>query len=321
MNELRKDYILDRWVIIAANRGKRPDHFKNDIEEEDNPDKCFLCPSKENLTPSEIERVEENGHWVIRDIPNKYVAAERVGDPKIRTDNTFFTYASAYGSHEVVVETDIHSQQMQDFTVDHMKKLFHTYIDRIKALYKEDNIKYVSIFKNYGHDAGASVKHSHSQIIGYNLVPTTIKNIVEKSAIHIAGKGTCPYCDIIDIEKKSYRAVEDSKSFVSFTPYASRFPFEVWIFPKRHVSSIEELDDDELSGLAAHLQKRIRSLMSLGHISYNFEMFSYRPGMGDFHFHIVITPRLAKWAGFELATATIINVMPPETAAEFYRNN
>ena len=321
MNELRKDYILDRWVIIAANRGKRPDQFRNDTEEEDNPDKCFFCPKKENMTPPEIERVEENGHWVIRDIPNKYVAAGWEGDPQIKTDNTFFTYASAYGSHEIVVETNIHTLQMQDFTVDHMKKIFRTYIDRIRDLYSNSNIKYVSVFKNFGHDAGASVKHSHTQIIGYNLVPTTVASIINKSKIYQDEKGRCPYCDIIDIEKKSYRAVEESKHFVSFTPYASRFPFEVWIFPKRHVSSIEEFDDDELAGLASHLQKRIRSLMSLGHVSYNFEMFSYRPGMRDFHFHIAITPRLAKWAGFELATATIINVMPPETAAEFYRSN
>ncbi len=321
MNELRKDYILDRWVIIAANRGKRPDQFRKTEIEPDNPGKCFFCPKKEDLTPQEISRVEENGHWVIRVIPNKYVAVDRTGDPKIKTDNIFFTYASAYGSHEVIIETDIHSQQMQDFTVDHMKKVFGVYKKRIKELYKDENIRYVSVFKNVGCAAGASVKHSHAQVIAYNYVPTTIREMTEKSDRHINDFGKCPYCHMMETENKSDRTVEQSISFLSFTPYASRFPFEVWIFPMRHVSSIEELNEEELTDLACHMQKRIRSLMTLGDISYNLEIFSYKKNMDNFHFHITLTPRISKWAGFEMSTGTIINIMPPETAAEFYRKN
>ncbi|MEA3230044.1 MAG: DUF4931 domain-containing protein [archaeon] len=323
MNELRKDYILDRWVIIAANRRQRADNFRRDTEEENvvKPKDCFFCPGNEHMTPPEIMRLEEKGRWIIRVIPNKFVAVDKIGDPQIKNDNIFYTYSSAYGSHEVIIETGRHSHQIEDLSMTHMKKLFKVYIQRTRELYKDSSIRYVSIFKNVGHDAGASIKHSHTQIIGYNLLPVLVSNILNKSEQHIKEHGKCPYCQIIESEKKSYRSVEVSENIVSFTPYAPRFPFEVWIFPFRHISSIEELDSKELAELIAHFQKRIRSLMTLGHVSYNVEFFSYKNHSDNFHFHIAITPRLSKWAGFELSTGTLINTMPPETAAEFYRNN
>ena len=191
--------------------------------------------------------------------------------------------------------------------------VFKAYIDRINHLSMKENIKYVCIFKNHGKDAGTSLVHSHSQVIAYNKIPNLVKEKIEaaKKFDH------CPYCDILNIEKNSYRRCFENNNFVAFTPYASRFHFEIWIFPKEHIKNITEMDDAKLMDLAEILKKILMKLKKLN-AAYNMEVF-YSPDNENLHFHIEISPRLAIFGGFELLSNDTINSMPPEEAAKFYR--
>ena len=309
MGELRKDYILDRWVIVSTGRAHRPKQFRAPPTTKE-VKVCYFCPGNEELTPPEIGRVEENGEWIIRWFPNKFAAVEPKGTADVKTDDTYFTFSANYGHHEVIVETPDHEKQIADLPLEHLKKVFEVYNQRIEELGKKDNIKYVVLFKNYGQKAGTSIVHTHTQIAAVNHVPKHVRDKIEavKKFDH------CPYCDIINIEKQSDRRCYENNSFVAFTPYASRFNYEIWVFPKQHITKMSECNFDDLTEIMHNI---LNALHDIGE-SYNF-FIHYAPEGEDLHFHIEVCPRIATWAGFELNSETIINSVSPEDAASFYR--
>jgi len=312
LGELRKDYVLDRYVIISTDRAKRPDQFKQEIKKQQQDDICYFCPGNEHMTPPEIERFpEQSKDWQIRVFPNKFAAVKPEGKFDITTDNYFYTFSDAFGYHEIIVGTPKHDEILADVSEEHLANLFKVFKKRIQVNMNSDNIKYVSVFKNKGVAAGTSIYHSHCQLISYNIVPEII---LEKEAALKKHK-ECPYCYILQIEKNSHRRCFENKDFVAFTPYASRFPFEIWVMPKRHILNITDFSDQEFVYLAEIMKKILMKLKELN-ANYNFYL---QYGVEKMHFHIVIAPRLSTWAGFELSTQTIINSMPPERAAEFYR--
>ncbi|MEM3373647.1 MAG: galactose-1-phosphate uridylyltransferase [Candidatus Woesearchaeota archaeon] len=319
MHELRKDYLIDRFVIISNERGKRPHEFKIDEKIDDTTHKeiCFFCPGNENLTPSTIHRYPDNNNWQIRVFSNKFPAVKNEGNPILKTDNHFFTYANAFGYHEVLVESNDHNKTLAELSIEQISNVFKILKLRFIELSNKPNVKYVSIFKNSGKNAGTSIKHTHCQIIAYNIIPEIIKTKEYFAKQH----QKCPYCYIIDIEKNSYRRCYENNNFIAFTPYASRFPFEIWLMPKNHYSSIDEIEDNLFYDLAEILKKILLKLKELN-ADYNFYL-QYSPNIDlkeKMHFHIEICPRLSIQAGFELSTNTFINTISPEDAALFYRN-
>ena len=314
MTELRKDYILDRYVLISESRSKRPKEFRRqEIKEEVT--QCFFCPGNENLTPPEIGRITVDGGkgWKMRWFPNKFAAVELEGQQVIKTDNTYFTFSGGYGKHEVIAETPDHNKQLWDLSETDIITLFKVYSQRIVELEKIPNIRYVNVFKNHGREGGTSIVHSHTQVVATNFVPTLIMDELTAARKF----PSCPYCEILNIEKGSDRRCFENNAFAAFTPYASRFNFEIWAFPKRHVRKLEDLDENELKDLAEIMKKILAKLKELN-VSYNY-FIHYAPDSTDLHLHIEICPRIATWAGFEYCTNAAINSVSPEMAAKFYR--
>lgn len=312
MGELRKDYILDRYVIIATERAKRPDEFISASAPKKESTLCYFCPGNEHTTPAEFSRYPENSNkWQIRVFPNKFPAVKPEGKYEVTTDNLFYTYSDSYGSHEVIVETPHHDETLSDLSRERIALVLKTFRERISFNLKNPFIKYVSVFKNKGEKAGTSIQHTHCQLIANNIIPEIIKekeNAVQKY-------GYCPYCAIIEREKNSYRRCYENNTFIAFAPYASRFPFEIWLFPKRHMIKMDELNENEYDDASELLKKILLKLKSLN-ADYNFYL---QYGLKNMHLHIEICPRISTWAGYELSTGNIINTMPPEKAAEFYR--
>lgn len=309
--ELRKDYILDRFVIISESRGQRPHEFVESEEKKE--EACFFCPGNEAMTPPEIMRIPDGkGGWKIRVFPNKFAAAELKGNYGVRTDNRFFTFSDAYGVHEIIVETPDHEKHMADLSEAELRDVFKVYNRRIVDILRIPGIKYVSVFKNHGRDAGTSIIHTHTQIIANNILPTA----VEEEINAIKRYPNCPYCDILNVEKGSYRRCFENDRFVAFAPYASRFHYEVWVFPKQHLKSSTLMDEETLLSLASIMKK---ILLKLKQISADYNFFLHYSEDDAYHFHIEVCPRLAVWAGFEYCTGITINSVSPEDAAKFYR--
>lgn len=311
--ELRKDYILDVWTIVNHKRGQRPREFKA-VEEEKSGATDFFAPGNEHLTPPEIDRIEKNGKWTLRVFPNKFPAVQPEGNPNIETHNDFYTFAAGYGEHEVIVEAPESNRQLWDLSEHEILDVLKMYAKRTKALYEKDNIRYVSVFKNHGQKGGTSILHTHTQIVAFNTVPPRIRAEMKASIAN----GVCKYCQIINSERNSERRCYENDYFISFTPYASRFNYEIWLFSKAHKSTIRDFHEVELKALANMMQKVLSKLRFLG-CSFNFFLHEAPPGE-DLHFHIEVTPRIATWAGYELCTEVIINSVSPEFAADFYRN-
>ena len=311
MGELRKDYILDRWVEIVEKRGKRPHEFRQ-TEEEVKEEKCFFCPGSEELTPPEIARISgRDGSWKMRVFPNKFAAVEARGRPAIRGKKHFFSSPN-YGFHEVIVETPDHTRQLADLSVQDITEVLKMYAARIRDLLFRKGIQYVAVFKNHGGKGGTSLVHSHSQIIAYNKTPS----LVQQEFHAILKEHACPYCSIIEQERTSPRRIAETVNAVAFCPYASRFNYEAWIFPHRHVNSLGQFSDAEFRDTAKLLKDILLHLKEMN-ASYNYFLHYHEDR--DFHCHIEVTPRIATWAGFEYCTDTIINSVSPEEAARYYR--
>ena len=309
--EIRKDYLLNRWSILAPERKKRPKEFKQQTEKREA--SCVFCPGNEKLTPDEIGRIEKNGRWVIRWFTNKFPAVVYEGNPAIRSTEKFFTYADAMGIHEMVIETPAHDETLADLSPTMMSELLKVYAERITTLSKKPGIHYVLVFKNWGMEAGASLVHSHTQIIAYNKVPSLVEEEVAAAKRH----GSCPYCAILQKEKKGKRRIVENESFVSFAPYASRFNYEAWLFPKAHIRSITEMHESQRKDLAAMLKQLLLKLKKLD-MPYNFYLHE-APAGKDLHWHLELCPRRAIWAGFEFGSGETIISVSPESAAAFYR--
>ena len=307
--ELRKDYILDRYVIISEGRGKRPKQFKKEEVVKDE-GTCFFCPGNENLTPPEIGRIEKNGKWKLRWFANKFAALSPEGNPVLKRDNTFYEHASAYGYHEVVVETDDHKRQLAELSEEELEAVLNVYSMRIKELEKKPNMQYVNVIKNNGLLGGTSIIHTHSQIFATAIIPPVILDEVMACRRFIY----CPYCKIVEKEKNSDRRCFENEDWVAFAPYASRYNYEISIFPKAHIKRLEE---SNLKSLSFVLKKVLGKINELN-CSYNYEIH-YSPKGYDLHMHIEVYPQIAIFGGFERGSGIIINSVSPEDAAKFYR--
>ncbi|MBI3051638.1 galactose-1-phosphate uridylyltransferase [Candidatus Woesearchaeota archaeon] len=310
--ELRKDYILDRWVYLAKGRKDRPREFSHD-EAVAQDKTCFFCPGNEAMTPPEIGRVKSREGWSIRWFPNKFAAVAEEGSFDVKTDNTFFTFSDAYGRHEIVVDTPVHGRQLWDLEVADLAALLGVWWRRIQELHNVRGVRYVSVFKNHGREGGASLVHSHSQIATTSIVPPAV--LEESSAAR--SFGSCAYCRIVQVEKSSNRRCFESSGFAAFAPYASRFNYEVWLFPKRHVRLFSDLSQAEAGELAGVLRNVLLRLKSIN-APYNI-IVHYSPRGDDLHAHLEVLPRLSVWAGFEFTSGAVINTVSPEDAAAFYR--
>lgn len=307
MANLRKDYLLDNWVIISESRGKRPNEFESVSKHKPGID--FFAPGNEHLTPPEIGRIEKNGKWTVRWFPNKFAA---VSDETFKKVNkTGFKEMPSFGYHEVIAETPSIKKQLWDLSENEIFDIVKVYAKRVGELSKRKNIKYVQVFKNHGKEAGTSLIHSHTQVVALPIIPEIIKK--KKLAIKKTG---LDYQEIVKIESKTKRKAFETKYFVAICPFASKFNYEIAIFPKTSIFSITEMNNPILKDLAKIISKILSKLKKVN-FPYNFFM-NYDPDK-KMLFHMEFTPRTANWAGFEFSTGIIINSVSPEDAAKFYR--
>jgi len=300
-SEIRKDYFLDRYVIITPKRGKRP----RDIKEETKIDfisSCPFCPK--NVENNLVKATYSPGKkWLVNVLQNKY--------PALTSDNP-----KAYGYQEVVIETPDHKKEMGDLPISHIQEIIDVYADRTNELTNDEKIEYILVFKNYGGKAGASIHHSHSQIFASELLPPDVLDELTKAHQYQTLNGICPYCQTIKDEQGGPRQVYSDKNIIAFCPYASAFHYEVWIFPRRHPDNITELSKEERKSFAKALKKIIGRLNQYN-ISYNYFLHQVINDP-DQHFFLKIQPRESIWAGVELGSGLVINSVPPEQAAKFY---
>jgi UDPglucose--hexose-1-phosphate uridylyltransferase len=329
MPEFRKDPVTGRWVIIATERAKRPSDFVRETVEMKGAHNCPFCPGNETKTPPEVLAYRSNGSapnspgWRLRVVPNKFPVLGIEGDLNKQGEG-LFDKMNGIGAHEVIIETPTHEKTLATMTEKEIEDVFWSFRDRMLDLKKDRRFRYILIFKNHGAAAGASLEHTHSQLIAMPIVPKRVREEVNGAKNYFELKERCIYCDIIRQEREhGVRVIIENKHFVITSPYAPRFPFEAHILPKVHDSCFEEAQSYEYESLAKITKDMIARMDKvLEQPAYNLMIHTSPFGeeRNDFyHWHIEIMPKLTKVAGFEWGTGFYINPTPPEEAAKFLR--
>jgi UDPglucose--hexose-1-phosphate uridylyltransferase len=327
-SELRRDPITGQWVILAAERARRPGAFVRDEITVQPAATCPFCPGNERETPPEVLSYRNAGAanqpgWWMRVVPNKFPALRVEGEVDAAAVG-LFDRMNGLGAHEVIIETPDHQQSLSEVAEERLAHVFFAYRDRFNDLKRDVRLKYIQVFKNHGSSAGATISHAHSQLLAFPSVPPAIREELEGASRHFAMRERCVFCDIVHQEMAAQeRVILSTEHFVALAPYASRFPFEVMILPRRHGSHFEHTDDLRIRNLGWVMRSVLRRLdQALERPAYNFVLHTapvQEGPMEHYHWHIEILPKLTRVAGFELGTGVFVNPTAPEEAAQFLR--
>lgn len=296
-SDLRKD-IMGRRVVLTYSRGSRPRDVSPPAraQKTGDPAKCFFCPGNEHLTPPEIDRVEKDGRWEVRCFPNKFPA--------------FFAESKkTYGRHEVIVETPEHAKSLSELSEENICDYLALLQRRMNDAKKDARLKYTLVFKNEGGAAGASLEHTHTQLVSMEAVPALIAKM---------GRKTAAFAKLEKQNRK--RTWLQTRHYFAFCPKASRFRHEFWIMPRFEAASLVELSEAQLRGLSSILKTSLSALdAATGFGPYNIVFHSAPHAGGKFPFHLEILPRLSTWAGFEFGTDMVMVSTRPHECAGILR--
>ena len=329
MPQLRKDPIMSRWVIISTDRKQRPSGFKAEPVTTQPAHLCPFCPGNEAHTPPEIvayrdESTEaDDPGWHTRVIPNRIPVLKIEGQLE-RRGWGMYDMITGVGAHEIIIETSTHDIDLPDLPPVNIERLIWAYRDRSLDLSHDPRFRYILILRNRGAAAGSLISHPHSELIATPIVPKRVEEELGGAMLYYEYKERCIFCDIIRqelVERK--RVVAENKNFLSFEPFASRFPFETWIIPKFHSCSFPMIQEDQVTDLAYCMKETfVRLREVLGDRPYNYVLHTAPipiKATDQYHWHIEILPKLARVAGFEWGSGFYINSMLPEDAAELLR--
>ncbi len=329
MSELRRDPITGRWIIINTDNPSGPDDF-----EIESPrlvgGTCPFCYGSEHLTPPEIlvhrtPGLPANGPgWTTRVVPNKFPAL-RVEGNLDRRGLGLFDLSNGIGAHEVIIETPDHQRQLADLSQPEAEEVLRVFQSRALDLRGDKRLKYSLIFKNYGQAAGASLEHSHSQLIALPIVPKRVNEELKGAEHYFAYRERCVFCDMLHQEmEEDERIICENKSFLAFCPFVSNSPYEIWILPRRHCADFALIAPEEIGDFARILPEvlgRMRAV--LRNPPYNFIVHTApieSREREDYHWHLELMPVITRVAGFEWGTGFYINPTPPNRAAKDLRD-
>ncbi len=335
-------------VLIATARGMRPRKQEEPVPRDtrDHVETCPFCKGNEAKTPPTIIAFPGEDDWEVRIVENLFPV---LGDDK---DDNALRFGlqqviDGYGRHEVVIDHFKHGIGIHEMSESHIVLMFLAYQNRMAQLYESDpRLKYVLVFKNFGRAAGASIAHTHSQIIAMPVVPENVINEIEHSRNYYRKHNQCIFCTLID-EALTFEAtiydresgeirrkvnvgqyvVERGEKFIAIKPFASRFEWEVHILPLVHESDFLSLDDADRADLARVFKRTMQRLDKvIGGAQYNFFLHSmprdeaYENYAESYHWHLEICPRTSIPTGFELGSGLFVSTISPEDAAEKLRS-
>ena len=331
MSEFRYCKLKKEWRLFAPERLRRPNDLNNKKEMHPGElihDKCPFDMGKEEFTPNEITRVSQDGEWKCRVVPNLYNALSINVNPQSSRDG-YFEKFGGFGAHEVVIETPIHNKKIWDYDYNDFLNYFTIIKERVINLQKDDRFAYLSIFKNQGENAGASMSHSHSQIIALPFLPKKMKEEYEYKKEYYKKHKRALLDDVVYEEiNHNKNIITQNSEFIIYCPYASEFAFEAKIVSKKKLSTLKEFTGSDMSALCDIVNEYFTLYYkALGEVPFNmiiknapYEDYDNKT-KEYFRFNIEIKPRIYKQAGFELDSEVSINVMLPEEATKIYKES
>ncbi len=333
MSELRQDITTREWVILAPERGKRPQQKpKTKAAAADElpgwDAACPFCPGNETQTPEEVLRIpdpDKPSDWAVRVVPNRFAALTTRGDTTRIEEGPFFRKMGGYGVHEVIIDSPSHNTPLALMSYEQVIRILTAYQQRYNVIKEDREIRDITIFRNVGWAAGTSLVHPHSQLVATPIMAPYYRRKFDVAHDYHADMGRCLYCDLIawDLKNGTRRVVAETDEFAVIHPYASHTPYETWILPKEHCASFGLFSAAHLTELAQVLKDITFCLYEgLDNPAYNLVIDStttYDEDDPYYHWHIRILPRLSTIAGFELGSGISISTALPEETAEYMK--
>lgn len=321
MSQMRLNPLTGRWVTIVAERAERPSDFAPRASEiETGPGQpCPFCPGHEEAALPSIEIVDAGGTWRMRVIPNRYPAFHGESGFVVHHLGPVHVTAEASGIHEVLVYTPEHEGRLDQLDDEQAEELMFVLQRRLAAHAASPEVRYTQVIVNHGREAGASLAHPHAQILGLPFVPG---EILDEERAFARFAGGCVICTTVEAELAAgHRVVFATDDVVCITPFWSGAPYELLLMPRRHEMHLQDADPESLRGMGRAIRDALAHLESaIGDVAFNLGFHTApHEHSGQYHWHVHLWPNLVTQAGFERGTGVMINVMPPERAAETLR--
>ncbi len=318
MSELRRDPILRRWVIMAPERGLDLVSRRGGVPPPDRSEPCPFCPGNEHLNPEVIAVAADDGTWGVRVTPDKRPLLRIEGAPEPRAAG-MFDVMNSIGAHELVSDTPEHDVTWADFSTAHMVRLLEMYRARTVDLRGDRRFRHVFVLKNHG-AVWSSYRHAHSHVIATPFTPKRLEEELLGARDYHRMRERCAFCDQLAEELRvGVRVVARNAHFLTFAPFASEYPYEMWIAPLRHTADFGALPDAALAPLAELLVDALARLRAtLDDPAYSVVLHAGPldgSDQAEFHWHWEVVPHLGHALGMEWATGIYSNPVPPEEAA------
>jgi len=317
--EIRIDPVKNKKIAYATKRQDRTFHPPKDY--------CPLCPTKVGGIDTEIPKDD----YDIVVFENRFPTFEKDA-PDVIGESELFKRKPSRGICEVVCYSSSHDSYLEDQPLIKIENLIRVWIERYQELGKKGFIKYVFIFENKGTEIGVTLSHPHGQLYAFPFIPPIIDDELSSSKDYYIKENKCLHCQIIKSEiEKSQRIIYKDDNFISFIPYYARWPYEVHVYPIRHMGSLDVMNNLEIGSLSKTLKDLILRYNKLFSKRMPYAMVVHQnPTDGKdypyYHFHFEFYPpyrqadKLKYMAGCELGTGTFINDTLPEEKAGELRN-
>jgi|TARA_B110000014_G_scaffold228166_1_gene188373 UDPglucose--hexose-1-phosphate uridylyltransferase len=333
LSKVRKDYFSESFVLFTNEKPDKIKKLKKVVKKKD----CPYCPGNEHITgPADLVLISKEGtlakladedesfvkDWTVRAFLNKDAI---VSPDEERIFSDYPQYSEpAIGYHYVVVLSQKHTIDVSEIGSEQWTNILTTVQDKSRWLYSQKHVSYVAVYMNHGVEAGAEIEHPHLQIVSLPTVPPVIEAEAKFMKKPLREKGICPMCVIVKEEESSKRIIGKTENFVMFAPWASKHPYEYWIFPRQHEVSFVKFTQKGISELSEIIHKSIESLTkTLGIVAFNLVVHSSpeKKTSKQIHWHIEIYPRLETKTGLEISSNIQVNKILPEEAAKKLAKN
>jgi UDPglucose--hexose-1-phosphate uridylyltransferase len=326
LGDLRKDYVLDKFVVM-------PEVSQAASEDKSGKEgNCPYCPGNELMTEPAIlalvvkegmlQRLSDSEESIIEDWSVRVFQSEQpvvVTDSAISYGDKPLYSEPAYGYHQIVVASPDHNQSLSEISVEQWGNVLVVVQDRVRWLYTQKSVTYVSIYVNKGAGAGAKVTHPHLNLVTFSTIPPIIEMEAEGAHRFMNENGSCPACSFLGVESNGPRQILATDSFIAFCPWAPTYPYEFWIYPKRHITSFSKITQKEINDLALMLRATLGGMSkALKDAPFNlvFHLSPEKKNSRLIHWHIEVYPQMNTWSGLERGFGVFINNVRPEKSAE-----
>ena len=262
--------ITGEWMLVSPHRTQRPWQGQRESPTgDDRPaydPKCYLCPGNERAGGSKNPPYENNLVFnndysaLLKDTP----LSGGISDGLLQSE-------PVGGECRVICFSPRHDLTLPEMPTEQIRRVVNIWSDQITEL----GAKYtwVQLFENKGAAMGCSNPHPHGQVWAGNFIPMLPAREDFQQKTYAEKHSTNLLLDYLGQELQTgIRVVEQNEHWAMLVPFWAVWPYEYLLLPRRHVTRMPELTDDERNSLAEILKASLIRYDNLFETSFPYSM-------------------------------------------------